>query len=137
MPPLVLRISQIPENAEAIACKVKGNSHFNQKEFTEAKECYDSAIRLDPTNANFYFNRSATYYCLGNIDNALADARKAAEYAPESASALTRLGFTLMKVSPPQYEEAEKMYERALKIDPNSTRIAKGLARVKQLKGDS
>jgi len=124
-------------NPEAIAAKVKGNSHFNQKEFNEAKECYDNAIKLDPTNANFYFNRSATYYCLGDIDKALIDARKAAEYAPDSASALTRLGFTLMKVTPPKYDEAEDMYERALKLDPTSTRIAKGLARVKQLKTES
>jgi len=73
------------------------------------------------------------FYCLGDLTNALKDARKAVELAPNNASALTRLGFTLMKMSPPQYTEAEEVYERALAIDPKNTRSTKGLAKVRQL----
>jgi len=126
---------EFPEssNAEAHVLKVKGNGFFNEKKYPEAKECYDSAIALDETCANYYFNRSAVFYCLSDLTNALKDARKAVELAPSNASALTRLGFTLMKMNPPQYKEAEEVYERALAIDPKNTRSTKGLAKVRQL----
>jgi tetratricopeptide (TPR) repeat protein len=127
---------EFPESTDpdAQGLKQKGNAHFNRKEFAEAKDCYDNAILLDNTCANFYFNRSAVFYCMSDLINALRDATKAVDLAPDNASALTRLGFTLMKMNPPQYDEAEAVYERALKIDPKNARINKGLAKVKQLK---
>jgi len=127
---------EFPESThpDAQALKIKGNAHFNKKEFAEAKDCYDNAIILDSKCANFYFNRSAVFYCMNDLTNALKDAQLAVELAPENASALTRLGFTLMKMSPPQYAEAEEIYERALKFDPQNARISKGLAKIKQLR---
>jgi len=126
---------EFPEspNTDAQALKIKGNNHFNKKEYAEAKECYNSAIALDETCANYFFNRSAVFYCLNDLSNALKDARVAVELAPTNASALTRLGFTLMKMNPPQYDEADKVYESALSIDPKNTRSSKGLAKVRQL----
>jgi tetratricopeptide (TPR) repeat protein len=127
---------EFPESSDADAqsLKNKGNNHFNRKEFAEAKDCYDNAILLDKDCANFYFNRSAVFYCMSDLANALKDATKAVDLAPDNASALTRLGFTLMKMNPPQYDEAESVYERALKIDPKNSRSSKGLAKVRQLK---
>jgi len=126
---------EFPEstNLNARALKLKGNNHFNKKEYNEAKECYDSAIGFDDSCANYYFNRSAVFYCLNDLTNALKDAKRAVELAPTNSSALTRLGFTLMKMNPPQYDEAEKIYERALEIDPKNIRSSKGLAKVRQL----
>jgi len=130
---------EFPESShtDAQALKIKGNAHFNKKEFAEAKDCYDNAILLDSKCANFYFNRSAVFFCMNDLTNALKDAQLAVELAPENASALTRLGFTLMKMNPPQYGEAEEIYERALKLDPKNSRISKGLAKVKQLRSKS
>jgi len=127
---------EFPESpdADAQALKQKGNGHFNRKEYLQAKDCYDHAILLDNTCANFYFNRSAVFYCMSELTNALRDATKAVDLAPDNASALIRLAFTLMKMNPPQYDEAESVYERALKIDPKNSRVDRGLAKVRQLK---
>jgi len=112
-----------------MSSKNQGNAAFNRKEYAKAKECYDRAIELDGKCANFYFNRSATYFCLKDLPRALSDAQLAVDYLPENTSALARLGFTLLKCR--KLDEAEDIYKRALALEPQSQRCIRGLQRVK------
>jgi len=118
------------ENEDAMIAKNSGNSEFNKKNYSKAKEYYDRAIELDNKCSNFFFNRSAAFFCLRDLHSALTDARTAVELLPENTSALARLGFTLLKCK--HYDEAEEIYKRAIKIEPGSTRCQRGLQRVQE-----
>jgi len=105
--------------------KMEGNDYFNHRDYVKAKECYDKAIELDPNNSLLYFNRAAACHFLLLPVAAEADSRKAVELDPESVDARTRLGLSLMKSK--KYPEAKKVYEEALKLDPEDARAQKGL----------
>jgi len=115
---------------EATMAKLAGNNAFNKKDFVGARQFYDQAVALDPECANFYFNRSATFFCLKDLKSALVDARKCVALAPDNTAALARLGFTLLKCK--EYSEAEEVYARALQLEPGSVRSQRGLIRVRE-----
>jgi len=112
--------------------KQAGNNAFNKKDYVTAKTFYDRAISLDSQCANFYFNRSATFFCLKDLKSALSDARQCVTLAPDNTAALARLGFTLFKCK--ELPEAEDVYSRALQLEPGSVRSKRGIARVREVR---
>lgn len=62
-------------NAENL--KNDGNELYKQKKYQEALEMYSQAIRLLPSCAAYYGNRSATYMMLNKFHDALEDAKQA------------------------------------------------------------
>lgn len=62
-------------NAENL--KKSGNELYKQKKYREALEMYSEAIRLLPSCAAYYGNRSATYMMLNKFTDALEDAKQA------------------------------------------------------------
>lgn len=119
--------SSVPE---AVEHKKKGNEFFHDKDYENALIHYTKAVDADPSCANLYFNRSATYYCLKIMDKALEDASKAVELAPVNPSALARLGFTQLKMK--MLPEAYAAYSKAVELDPENKRCVQGLAKVKK-----
>jgi len=61
-----------PENL-----KQNGNELYKQKKYREALAMYSEAIRLVPSCAAYYGNRSATYMMLNKYKDALDDAQQA------------------------------------------------------------
>jgi len=118
------------KNVEALQEKLAGNTAFNRKDYLTARQHYDRAVNLDGECANFYFNRSATCFCLKDMKQALSDAKRCVSLVPENCAALARLGFTLMKCK--EFAEAEEVYSRALRLEPGSVRCKKGLERVRE-----
>lgn len=63
--------------------KAKGNDHFAAGKYTQAVECYTKAIQAHTSNpaegniAVYYSNRSAAYFNLKQLSQALDDATKA------------------------------------------------------------
>lgn len=56
--------------------KQNGNELYKQKKYREALKMYSEAIRLIPSCAAYYGNRSATYMMLNKYKDALEDAKQ-------------------------------------------------------------
>ncbi|KAA0183550.1 hypothetical protein HAZT_HAZT005054 [Hyalella azteca] len=75
--------------------KSTGNSHFLNKRYTEAIECYDAAIKACPPEAaqdlaTFYQNKAAANEALQNWPEVLSSCSSALELNPRYSKALTR-----------------------------------------------
>jgi tetratricopeptide (TPR) repeat protein len=53
--------------------------------YQEAIKCYDEIIKLDPNDSRYWYNRACTEVLKGDIQNGLADLRKALEMNKEYA----------------------------------------------------
>jgi len=63
--------------ATGYACR--GGVLSNKGEFLNAIKDFDSALKLQPENGDFYYNRAQVYDRLGNTDEALTDLARAVE----------------------------------------------------------
>ncbi len=66
----------------AVDEKNKGNAAFAAGKYEEAIGHFTEAIKIDPTNHILYSNRSAAYAASKQYDEALKDAEKTVEIAP-------------------------------------------------------
>ena len=57
--------------------KAKGNDFFKKKNFNEAINWYEEAIKLNPNEPLYYNNNAAAYIELGDLDNAWNEINKA------------------------------------------------------------
>lgn len=76
-------------NAEDL--KKNGNELYKQQKYREALEMYSEAIRLLPSCAAYYSNRSATYMMLNKYKDALEDAQQSTQI--DKAFIKVHLGF--------------------------------------------
>ncbi len=67
----------------AVQEKDKGNVEFQKGNYKQAIAHYSTAIDLDPKNAVFYSNRSASYYMLEEFEKAVLDADTGIKVNPE------------------------------------------------------
>jgi TolB-like protein/DNA-binding winged helix-turn-helix (wHTH) protein/Tfp pilus assembly protein PilF len=110
----------------------------------EAITGYTHAVRLDPTFALAYAARSnaldvLALFNLGasmrlNLDEAQADAYKAAELAPGLAESHLALAWAFEAASL-DFVRAEREYERAMELAPGSARMARNYGRYAALIG--
>ncbi len=57
------------------------------KNYAQALKDYSDAIRFDPNNPVYYYNRGMTYSDIENINQAIIDFTKAIEINPNYADA--------------------------------------------------
>jgi tetratricopeptide (TPR) repeat protein len=113
--------------SDAEAHKAQGNAHFSSGKYAEAVACYSKAIEAaDPAKnarncAIYYTNRSAAYYALKQLSNALDDATKAYKIDPTWAKALWRQSAAYTALSKPREALAAVSKARSLSgpsVDP-------------------
>ena len=51
--------------------KEKGNEAFRNKNYKEAIEFYDEAIKIEPRNPKYHSNKATSYYNLSDFKNAI------------------------------------------------------------------
>lgn len=117
-----------PELAEK--AKQEGNTHFANKDFPKAIECYSEAIKRAPRNPALYSNRAAAYSKLGELPMAIKDCEKAIEIDPKFVKAYTRKAYCHFMMK--EYYKARECYQEALKYDPNNADAIDGLRSIEQ-----
>lgn len=75
----------------------KGITLFNNKEYFDAENCFNHAVRLAPTGFKAVYNRGKLRLRTDNIDGAIADLDKATTLKPDHATAHELFGDALMK----------------------------------------
>ncbi|XP_056147957.1 uncharacterized protein zgc:123010 isoform X2 [Lampris incognitus] len=95
----------------------KGIKLVNEGQYALAVSMFTEAIRYDPKDYRFFGNRSYCYICLEQYPQALADAERSIQLAPDWPKGHFRKGSALMGMK--RYSEAEKAMEQVLKLDKN------------------
>jgi predicted O-linked N-acetylglucosamine transferase (SPINDLY family) len=97
-----------------------------------AIEAYESALRIDPANANAWFNLGNCQIALGREDDACSSWLRAVEEDPGLALAHANLGTLL--TGQERYDEAIDRFERARSIDAGNALVRFNLGTA-QLRG--
>lgn len=89
-----------------------------------AIENYDQAIRLDPNEAWFYFNRGFTYSDLGQNQQAIEDFNQAIHLNPNFVRAYNNRGIAYFQLA--KYDRACNDFRKACELgDCESLNLAK------------
>ena len=75
----------------------KGITLFNNKEYFDAENCFNTAVSLHPANFKAVYNRGKLRLKLENTEGAIADLDKATSLKPEHAGAHELFGDALIK----------------------------------------
>uniref|UniRef100_A0A8C9GEY1 Stress-induced-phosphoprotein 1 n=1 Tax=Piliocolobus tephrosceles TaxID=591936 RepID=A0A8C9GEY1_9PRIM len=65
------RKNRTPEEIEGEEHKLKGNELYKQKKFEEALKEYDEAIKVNPNDMTYYYNKAAVYIEMKLYDKAI------------------------------------------------------------------
>jgi tetratricopeptide (TPR) repeat protein len=114
-----------PSNAVDVVA-LKAQLLVSLDRYDEGLALFDKAIEYRPDDENMILGRAELLLRIGRIDEALVGYRQAIKRWPDSATALNALGYTLADRTD-QYQEAEKLIRKALKIDPKSAAIIDSL----------
>lgn len=93
----------------------KGIKLVQEGQYAQAVCMFTEAIKCDPKDYRFFGNRSYCYYCLEQYPQALGDAERSIELAPDWPKGYFRKGEALMGMK--RYSEAEAAMEQVLKLD--------------------
>ena len=98
------------------AYKWRGITHGDMKRFEDAIQDFNTAIRLDPMNADLYVRRAQMNEKRGHLDDALRDLRFAYDLEPDAYRTLVYLGDVYVKAG--QVPQALNYYDRAIAVNP-------------------
>jgi len=88
----------------------------------EALEYFDEVIKYRPDDEGMHLSRAELLLRMGRIEDSISEYRVAVKRWPDSATSLNALGYTLADRTK-EYDEAEKLIARALKLEPDSAAI--------------
>ena len=94
---------------------------FNQRltdkfSFSEAIDCYNKALEIDPTDTLLFINKGISLNYLCNTNEAISSFNRALELNPYESTALTHKGIAISKFG--AHSEALDYIDKALQINP-------------------
>lgn len=95
-------------------------------DFDGAEREHQSAIALNPSDANAHASYAHLLTMTGHIDAAILEQKRALELDPARADLMTGLGTAYVFAR--QYDEALRQYRQALQLDPTYVPAADGIA---------
>lgn len=96
--------------------QMRGNSYFQQGNYSAAIEDFDQAILLEPKFFPAFYNRGLSYQHLFEYDLALSDFTQVIELNPKSSAAYNNRGLIYYKQK--NYYKAILEFNRAITLDP-------------------
>jgi stress-induced-phosphoprotein 1 len=106
--------------------KAEGNALFQKGDYPNALKHYNEAIKRNPENHVLYSNRAACYQKLMEFNKVIEDCDTCLKMDPKFIKAYLRKGAALVAMR--EFGRAQRAYEDALSIDPNSREAREGLS---------
>jgi S1-C subfamily serine protease len=104
------------EPGNALAHAILGEAYGNLKQYSQAVETFQTALRLNPEDAETWYNLGNIYSSLNQISQAMDAYRTALRLNPELAVAWYSLGLAYQHLK--QYPQAVDAYRTALRLNP-------------------
>lgn len=111
----------------------EGKQEFAQRNFNQALIAFEKALRMDPDNLQFLFDKGTTLMELGRPQDAFVTFNKILQMQPSSNMYVTA-GKALERQNKPR--EALKLYEKAIELDPNNHHAHVSIAGMCWILGD-
>jgi stress-induced-phosphoprotein 1 len=118
------------DEAKAEEAKQKGNDFFRAKQWPEAVEQYEEAVKRSPKNAAMRNNLSAALCKIMDFNGAKREVEKALEFDPKYVKAWARKGDIEMVMK--EFHKAMESYKTGLVIEPDNATCKEGLRKVNQ-----
>ncbi|HEY3375003.1 MAG TPA: tetratricopeptide repeat protein [Candidatus Aquicultor sp.] len=99
-----------------------GNAYYDANQKDKAIAAYEKGLALDPKNVQAKVDMSISYFSIGQIETATAQALDATKVNPEFAPAYYNLG--VFYTAQGRTGEAIKAYEKYIKLDKAGERAA-------------
>lgn len=113
---LQLVIDQDPKEVKAFL----ELGYFYQKHNNPlAVSYYQNALQVDPQNVEIRYNLAKMYQDMGQIEEAEQEYKTVLEIDPKNVPALNNLGYLYLDDSLARYDEAAKLFTRAIEANPN------------------
>ncbi|MDQ7783012.1 MAG: tetratricopeptide repeat protein [Desulfomonilaceae bacterium] len=123
---LFLTLTTLPEDEEDLDKIIDkaGDFLLDEEDFENALELYLAAERAYPEVAVYPCGAGYCYYELGNTDEMVRKARRAAQLEPDNYIRLNDLGFALLEAG--LLDESEMWLRKAVKLAPPEYELARG-----------
>ena len=105
----------------AAAYNNRGVAYRVKKNYAQAINDFNEAIRLVPNNANAFNNRGVAYRNMGNLDRAVADYDQAISIKPDYVAAFYNRGLALADKK--EFAKAISDFTAVLKVDPKNPTV--------------
>jgi len=102
---------------KAISLVGRGSRMVDCKQFDEAIDRFNRALRISPTFAEAYNQRAIAHYLTDNYVASIKDCRRAVTLMPIHFGAWSGLGHCYAQMG--QVEEALRSYRKALELNPH------------------
>jgi len=112
----VIQARKLKGKGLAFAFINRGVAYYQKRQYDQAIDNYDQAIKLNPKYAIAFNNRCAVYNDKGEYDHAIQECNQAIKLNPKYADAFFNRGFSFQDKS--QYDRAIQNYDQAIKFDP-------------------
>ncbi|KAF9114768.1 hypothetical protein BGX27_009889 [Mortierella sp. AM989] len=131
MPAEAMDIDQMetPLNAEQI--KAQANQEYKAGNYAAAVDLYGQAIKLEPSNATYYGNRSAALMMIKKYGDASKDCQTAVQLDPKFVKGYLRGAKCQMQLG--NVNESSRLYVKTLELEPKNAQATKELAQVNNL----
>jgi curved DNA-binding protein CbpA len=128
---LLIRPSRLESNnvEKAKARFRKGKETFRERSYTEAAELFGRAVYLDSSVADYHFYLGLALEKEKKLREAEKALRQALKIEPFNADYIAELGYIYLQLG--FKLRAKNTFEKAIRIDRNNERAAKGLQEVK------
>ena len=94
-------------------------AYNNESDWQYQIDNYTKCLRIDPDDADAYYNRGIAYRQLGNYNDAISDYSRVIRIDPDYADAYYNRGNIYMIRSINRQEDAIADYSRAIRIEPD------------------
>jgi len=128
--------NQLGDPDKVVALMHEGNALLSAGQPDAALAKYNEALQFAEAEGDpdVFFNRGIAYKAKGEIDNAIAEYRRALELVPDYAEAHNNLGNLLKDQK--KFDEAILHFESSIKIFPDNPSTYNNLGTVYAMKGD-
>ena len=111
-----IALKEIDPEGAAYCYRFRAEQYERLREYDKALADYDSAIVLQPENADRYYNRALFYYEQKEYNKSIVDFTRATELDPDDSENWRMLGY-VYKNGIKDYEKALDYYEKSLEVD--------------------
>ncbi|KAF9435275.1 hypothetical protein BGZ76_006593 [Entomortierella beljakovae] len=128
MPAEAMDIDQLetPLNAEQI--KAQANQEYKAGNYAAAVDLYSQSIKLEPSNATYYGNRSAALMMIKKYSEAAKDCQTAVQLDPSFVKGYLRGAKCQMQLG--NISESLRLYTKVLELEPKNAQAIKEQAMV-------
>jgi tetratricopeptide (TPR) repeat protein len=111
-----------------------GDCYRNLKENEKAAEAYKTAIELDSTNADAYWNLAFLYQILGKSEQTITELKKLSQIYPFNPGIRMQLGGILFSSN--RWDEAIEEYKKVTQLNPEEKKAWLALGTIYEIKKD-